>query len=125
MFFVLLSGVAQVYVPGRNCPNHLHAEHVHDNEGPAQPLPNDQSWDAITITPGNTQQVLIAADTDARSLGHLTFYPGDGETVALQITLRDGGLEELGYKVVHEGGCTGDEGLLRALREDLGVQGYV
>ena len=126
MFFVLLSGVAQVYVPrgdrlgaglSRRERSRTLAEvgsgGISDGavDSPDQPLPDSKHWDSITITPGSLQQVLIAADTDVRALGHLTFYPGNGETVALQIPLAldEGGLERFGYTFSHEGGCTGEE----------------
>ncbi|KIX95594.1 uncharacterized protein Z520_08714 [Fonsecaea multimorphosa CBS 102226] len=76
-----------------------------------QHLHPDAKWDTITITPGSPHQILIAADTDPRARGHLTFYPGDGETVALQIPFRRGaaGSPLPAHRVVHEGACWGDE----------------
>ena len=133
MFFVLLSGVVQVYVPRfrddgditllkdghRRQPQrqqHTMNDLTSNSESPTnQPSPPDcppsldnPKWNAITITVNSPQQVLIAADTDLRAKGHLTFYPGDEETVALQIPLRGGGLGS-SYTVVHEGACTGEE----------------
>ncbi|KAJ9606796.1 hypothetical protein H2200_008806 [Cladophialophora chaetospira] len=119
MYFVLLSGLAQVYVP-----KHEKVEAGDSQErlaptgggwrsagsvqgGPDQPRPDDENWDFITIMASSPQQVLIAVDTDLRARGHLTFYPGDGETVALQIPFREGVVPE--HRVVHEGGCTDDE----------------
>ena len=120
MYFVLLSGVAQVYVPATKTNAHAttrqsagstqyqaNVEAEHDSRTTAQPMPDDENWDFITITPGSPQQILIAADTDLRAKGHLTFYPGNGETVALQIPFSGGNVP--GHVVVHEGGCTGDE----------------
>ncbi|OAP60600.1 hypothetical protein AYL99_05602 [Fonsecaea erecta] len=177
MFFVLLSGLAQVYVPrrrhllagdglgngeavgGRGDHVHVHVhgndydyddddesgyerrfessgsrldlgldfELDHDKDGgggdhhqnqqqqpllPGQqrhPHPDDPAWETITITPGSPQQILVAADTDPRARGHLTFYPGDGETVALQIPFSRDAAEGPAHAVVHEGACRGDE----------------
>ncbi|KIW95408.1 uncharacterized protein Z519_03992 [Cladophialophora bantiana CBS 173.52] len=136
MFFVLLSGVAQVYVPnagggddrgegatdssgtdgfgsdgdygydhGRGLQQQQHQEQRQSQH--RQPPPDDEGWTTLAITPGSPHQILIAADTDARAKGHLTFYPGDGETVALQIPFRDTAVPP--HMVVHEGPCRGDE----------------
>ncbi|ETI21980.1 hypothetical protein G647_06050 [Cladophialophora carrionii CBS 160.54] len=111
MFFVLLSGLAQVFAPRTNRPMPSVDMQFHA-QGPAPmvgaPTTYERQWDVITIAPGSPQQVLIAGDTDMRSPGHLTYYPGDGETVALQIPISGGVVPE--HTVVHEGGCTGDEG---------------
>jgi hypothetical protein len=131
MFFVLLSGVAQVYVPRLS--DEGSSKSLYDDgqkrqlleldavefttqswpswqEPPTRPpRPDDLHWDSITITSGSPQQILVAADTDLRAKGHLTFYPGDGETVALQIPFREGGLDRSWYRVAHDGACRGDE----------------
>ncbi|KIW32152.1 uncharacterized protein PV07_03722 [Cladophialophora immunda] len=166
MFFVLLSGLAQVYVPRRDGESATMLSHGYDDDGdgygygegddinyavnPAssssspsshpgqarlqqhrhqlplhephpQPRPDDPRWDTITITPGSPNQLLVAADTDPRARGHLTFYPGDGESVALQVPFRESGSGSgsgsaaaaapvvPGHRVVHEGACRGDE----------------
>ncbi|EXJ68051.1 uncharacterized protein A1O5_08666 [Cladophialophora psammophila CBS 110553] len=133
MFFVLLSGVAQVYVPnasggdvgGEGASYSSSGDNGCDSDGDdgydygrglqqqqqqhqerRQPPPDDEGWTTLAITPGSPHQILIAADTDARAKGHLTFYPGDGETVALQIPFRDGAVPA--HMVVHEGPCRGD-----------------
>ncbi|OAL23039.1 hypothetical protein AYO20_11101 [Fonsecaea nubica] len=121
MFFVLLSGVAQVYVPRRDggdsggsgfeesSPPPLRNQHRRQQQSylatqsPPRPHPTDPRWDTITITSGSAQQILVAADTDPRASGHLTFYPGDGDSVALQIPFRDGVVPA--HTVVHEGAC--------------------
>ncbi|KIW67661.1 hypothetical protein PV04_06893 [Phialophora macrospora] len=107
MFFVLLSGLAQVFAPKTNSV----IPRAVDMPLQAPPMVDasayTRQWDVITIAPGSPQQILIAADTDVRSPGHLTYYPGDGETVALQIPISGGVVPE--HTVVHEGGCTGDE----------------
>ncbi|KAH0844917.1 hypothetical protein AYO21_04157 [Fonsecaea monophora] len=118
MFFVLLSGVAQVYVPrrdgggrgfGESSPPSQRNQHQRQQQNylatqsPPRPHPTDPRWDTITITPGSAQQILVAADTDTRARGHLTFYPGDGDSVALQIPFRDGVVPA--HTVVHEGAC--------------------
>jgi hypothetical protein len=125
MFFVLLSGLAQVFAPKANTAAVALPAGVVDDMQPGvllqeaapPPLMVDVSsdwdrrrgheWDVITIAPGSPHQILIAGDTDVRSPGHLTYYPGDGETVALQIPISEGVVP--GYSVVHDGGCTGDE----------------
>jgi hypothetical protein len=113
MFFVLLTGLAEVYVPKSNAK--LDFDLKLEREGqtglllhsPPRPSPDDGNWDVITITPG-AQQVLIATDTDGRARGHLTFYPSDVETVALQIPFRGTGMGPEG-EVAHEGPCLGNE----------------
>ena len=70
----------------------------------------------ITI-PNSTQQVwvrggkhglIIAADTAAVSTyGHITGYPSDQETVALQIPTAGGKAPE--HRVLHESACWRDE----------------
>ena len=52
--------------------------------------------------------LIVAVDSDFRAQGHLTFYPSDQESVALQIPFKDGKVPE--HTVLHEGACRGDEG---------------
>lgn len=74
-FFVLLSGLAHVVT----------RETGHD----------------LWIGEGYNQ-LVIAVDTEG--VGHLTYYPSDKPTVALQIPFKDGRLPD--YKVLHEGACS-------------------
>jgi hypothetical protein len=116
MFFVLLSGLAQVFAPKANTAIEMQPGGLLQEAAPPPMMVDASSdrdrrrrheWDVITIAPGSPHQILIAGDTDVRSPGHLTYYPGDGETVALQIPISEGVVP--GYSVVHDGGCTGDE----------------
>ena len=76
MLFVLVSGMARVTLPSTN-----------DEEG---------IW--ITQT---QNQVIVANDLDG--IGHNTEYSLDVETVALQLTFRDGKLPE--HTVLHRRAC--------------------
>lgn len=58
----------------------------------------------LYIKPGQNQ-LIIAVDSDQRAPGHLTYYPGDTETVALQVPFRDGIVP--GHAVVNAGACQG------------------
>lgn len=78
-FFVLLSGLAHVTLP----------------EG------DDELW----IMEG-VNGLMIAADTVGE--GHVTEYPSEKETVALQIPFEDGRLPE--HRVVRGGVCHAQEG---------------
>jgi hypothetical protein len=50
-------------------------------------------------------QLIIAVDGDIRAPGHLTYYPEDTETVALQVPFRDGRIPD--HAVVKSGACEG------------------
>jgi len=76
MFFILLSGVAHVR------------------------LPTDPDSDGLWIRQG-VNPLIVATDT--MGLGHYTDYPGDTETVALQVPLKDGQVPE--HVVVGNGAC--------------------
>lgn len=75
MLFVLLSGLAQVTFPY-----------------------NDQElW-----IQGGTEGGLIVAN-DIEGIGHFTEYPGEKESVALQLPFKDGIVPD--YEVVGRGAC--------------------
>ncbi|KAL9116629.1 MAG: hypothetical protein Q9187_006845 [Circinaria calcarea] len=60
---------------------------------------------------GGKNGLIIAADTAAVSKdGHITEYPSDRETVALQIPTLGG--EVPAHRVLHEGACRRDEMML-------------
>ena len=62
------------------------------------------SKDEATVF-GGENGLIIAADTaDLSKEGHITTYPGDTPTVALQIPFKDGKLPE--HRVLHSGPCT-------------------
>jgi hypothetical protein len=67
----------------------------------SRPEPTESLYVSAGIQP-----LIIAADTDPRSPGHLTFYPGDVEAVAIQIPFRDGLPPD--HTVVHDGPCRVD-----------------
>lgn len=56
----------------------------------------------VWIEVGSPNQMVLALDT--RGKGHLTFYPGDEDTVALQIPLTDA--ETLEHELLHDGACS-------------------
>ena len=90
MFFVLLSGTAHVRVPD------ISRHHI--DELAQQDVSEDQeAW----IEVGGPNQIVLALDTLGR--GHLTFYPGDTATVALQIPL--GNVDAPKHVLLHEGPC--------------------
>lgn len=62
------------------------------------------AFDSLYIVEG-VNPLIVAVDTDPRAPGHLTFYPSDKETVALQVPFRDGRVLE--HTVVHRGPCRG------------------
>ena len=74
MFFVLLSGLAHVTFP----------------------FNEEELW----ITEGINGLVVAA---DVRGIGHFTEYPGEEETVALQVMFRDGVAPA--HEVVGRGKC--------------------
>ena len=52
--------------------------------------------------------IIIAADTaNVSMLGHITTYPGDTETVALQIPTAGGVVPA--HSILHGGPCTSEE----------------
>ncbi|KAM0810352.1 putative Cupin type-1 domain-containing protein [Seiridium cardinale] len=75
MLFILLSGLAHVTVP-------------------------DSSKDEIWVMEG-LNGLLVATDLTGR--GHVTEYPSDKETVALQLPFRDGKIAE--HEVLYRGAC--------------------
>jgi hypothetical protein len=105
MFFVILSGSARSYVPVRQGTT---ISSPSDAEGGScEPGLDDPNWERAEFVPGGVNQVIVAADVDARAKGHLTFYAVDKDSTALQIPLREGILP--GYVVMHEGPCDGSE----------------
>ena len=70
------------------------------------PHSSDEAW-----IQGGKYGLIVAADTpDVSEDGHFTEYPGDSDTVALQVPLKDG--EKLEHQVLHGGACSWDEMLL-------------
>ncbi|MBE3049692.1 hypothetical protein IMZ48_45790 [Candidatus Bathyarchaeota archaeon] len=68
-------------------------------------LPNstDEAW-----IHGGRYGIVIGADTpDISTLGHNTDYPGDTETVGIEVPLRADA--DFDYTVLHEGPCSDDE----------------
>ncbi|OKP13977.1 hypothetical protein PENSUB_246 [Penicillium subrubescens] len=59
------------------------------------------------ITGGKHGAILTLDTPDVSTWGHITKYPSDQETVALQIPLKEG--EVPGHVVLYEGGCVGEE----------------
>ena len=90
MFFVLLSGKAHVQAPqtSRQPVDTLAQQYVSEDQ---------EVW----IEVGSSNQIVLALDTLGK--GHLTFYPGNTETVALQIPLADE--EAPDHVLLHEGPC--------------------
>ncbi|KAF2192527.1 hypothetical protein K469DRAFT_717068 [Zopfia rhizophila CBS 207.26] len=82
MFFILLSGLAHVTLP---------TENPHDGQ---------ELW----ITPDGNG-LIVAADVEG--VGHFTEYPGEGESVALQVPFMDGKLPE--HRVLNQGACGMEE----------------
>lgn len=76
MFFVLLSGVVHVGLPG------------------------DPSSDGLWMREG-VNPLIIATDT--LGVGHYTDYPGDKSTVALQVPFKDGVVPE--HTVIGDAAC--------------------
>ena len=76
MFFILLSGIAHVRLPAD--------------------LDSDGLWIEEGVNP-----LIIATDT--MGVGHYTDYPGDKDTVALQVPFKDGVVPE--HTVVGNGTC--------------------
>lgn len=66
----------------------------------------------LYIRPGQNQ-FIIAVDSDWRAPGHLTYYPGDTETVALQIPFRGGIIPD--HVFVKPGACEGPTEQVRDL----------
>ena len=90
MFFVLLSGKAHVRAP--------HSSQQQVDVLAQQDVPKDQE---VWIEVGRSNQIVLALDTLGE--GHLTFYPGHTETVALQIPLADE--EAPDHVLLHGGPC--------------------
>lgn len=78
MLFVLLSGRSHVVTPHANG--------------------SQEVW----IDVAGPNQMVLALDSLGK--GHLTYYPSDQETVALQIPLAN--VDDLQVDVLHDGGCT-------------------
>lgn len=105
-FFVLLSGLAHVktYPPtstltSQPSPPQEKQENRSDDD-------NDNNYkeptESLYVVTG-VNPLIIAVDTDTRSPGHLTFYPSDIETVALQVPFKDGKIP--GHRVLYDGPC--------------------
>ncbi|KAK4949670.1 hypothetical protein LTR10_011511 [Elasticomyces elasticus] len=99
MFFILLSGLAHVrtYKPTNDNMDFTYQQET--------PMDSSEPTETLYIAPG-VNSLIIAVDTDKRSLGHLTYYPGDVETVALQIPFQDGDVPK--HTVIHGGPCQAD-----------------
>lgn len=69
-------------------------------------MDQDEPTESLYIAP-RVGSLIIAVDTDTRSPGHLTYYPGDEETVALQIPFKHGNVPK--HTVVHPGPCPNRE----------------
>jgi len=76
MLFVLLSGMAHVILP--------------------QNLSDPGLWIQHDVNP-----LIVAADSEG--FGHVTEYPGNVETVALQLPFKNGVIPE--HEVLHDGPC--------------------
>ncbi len=71
-------------------------------------LPNSNAQATVR---GGKYGLIIAADTAAVStLGHITEYPSNQETIALQIPTLDGVVPA--HRVLHGGACSGSEMML-------------
>lgn len=68
-------------------------------------LPSKPEHNGLYIIEG-VNPLIIAADFWGE--GHFTAYPGDKETVALQVAFKDGKMPE--YEVVGEGVCAEGSG---------------
>ncbi|KEF51195.1 uncharacterized protein A1O9_12809 [Exophiala aquamarina CBS 119918] len=89
MYFILLSGAAHVHAPSPSTGIGENMQHAHEH---------------LYIKPGQNQ-LIIAVDGDRSAPGHLTYYPGDTETVALQVPFRGGIVPD--HSVVKAGACEG------------------
>lgn len=66
-------------------------------------LPEDPTTSAYVL--GGEFGLIFAADTaDVSGVGHSTSYPGNTETVALQVPTLDG--EIPAHSILHDGPCT-------------------
>jgi len=81
-------------------------------------MDSNEPTESLYIAPGVTS-LIIAVDTDKRSPGHLTYYPSDVETVALQIPFQYGEVPK--HTVVHRGPCQAGNGSV--LKESAGTSG--
>lgn len=80
-YVAFLSGLAHITIPG--------------------------SDEEVTIK-GGAGGLIIAADTaDVSEQGHITQYPGDTPTAALQIPFKDGKIPP--HRVLHRGPCREEE----------------
>ncbi|KAI1430946.1 hypothetical protein GGR50DRAFT_690112 [Xylaria sp. CBS 124048] len=69
-------------------------------------LPDDPDTNAFVV--GGGFGLIFAADTtDVSGQGHITRYPGNTETIALQIPTRDGVVPS--HSVLHAGPCSSEE----------------
>ncbi|KAK5235584.1 hypothetical protein LTR47_003057 [Exophiala xenobiotica] len=124
MFFVLLSGLAHVKTYPHPLTTNVYTDShttvdldldldldvsVQQQERQQQqrqqqqtPLYAQEPTESLYIVSG-VNPLIIAADTDMRSPGHLTFYPSDTETVAMQIPFKHGKVPE--HKVLYGGPC--------------------
>ena len=113
-FFVLLSGLAHVKTYPPTTTNDVDTADLDadlDLEVSAQQQQQQQKalldtqqepTESLYIVSG-VNPLIIAADTDTRSPGHLTFYPSDTETVAMQVPFKHGKVP--GHKVLYAGPC--------------------
>lgn len=98
--FVLLSGIAHVTLPSK---------------------PDDEGLWIMQ----SANSVIVAVDTEGP--GHVTEYPADVESVALQIPFEGGRIPE--YEVLHEGVCAVGkqwEGMVKGtFQEEHGAQSII
>ncbi|KAK5053756.1 hypothetical protein LTR84_001717 [Exophiala bonariae] len=97
MYFVLLSGAAHVHAPKPNSSTGMVDKLRHGRK-------HAHAHEHLYIKPG-WNQLIIAVDSDLRAPGHLTYYPGDTETVALQIPFFNGVIPD--HVFVRPGACEG------------------
>ncbi|KAK5194372.1 hypothetical protein LTR99_002873 [Exophiala xenobiotica] len=119
MFFVLLAGLAHVKTYPPTTTNVYTDSHTtvdldldldvsvqeqqqQQRQQQQTPLYAQEPTESLYIVSG-VNPLIIAADTDMRSPGHLTFYPSDTETVAMQIPFKHEKVPE--HKVLYGGPC--------------------
>jgi len=99
---VLLSGLARVDTIAEDGPKSEQGFGSDDDGSFHSRSHGSRSYDSLYIVAG-VNPLVVAVDTDPRAKGHLTFYPADVETAALQIPFRDGRVPD--HTVVRGGAC--------------------
>ena len=97
MWFVLLRGKARVWTP-------LKGDEVWIEPPAATGLEAETDDRGERASPSTVYDRQIVLALDVLGKGHLTFYPGDEQTVALQVPLGEG-LGGLEWEFVGEGAC--------------------